>query len=240
MKPTLVSLLHMTALNQTSSTAPQLVCDYLPAVDAISSFLTLQAPVDQYPATVTCSGRLWTISLCSPPTSSSFCIGISVSAVGGRFDRGLSSSVSLAMEFSPCASECGLTKPIVSPAAASIYLVIVDFKQVQPAPAIMNSTVSSTENSITVRVALSFDGIVYCAAYPTAVVPSSVSSLLMDGTSASSKSAVSTVTIAGLQPLTQYATYCMTVSSGGVNMGYSDALNTMKTISTKCCKLMSV
>lgn len=146
------------------------------------------------------------------------------------------------LSLNPCGSSKGSSYGC-SASTASVNAYRVLSTQYQPfavAPSIKAMTYTADRTSATVSVSLSADGTVYCAAYPVRGVPTSVTSIIILYHMDASTGKVASVTIDGLAPITTYDVFCTTQSTLGDLMVLSDTLKSKLTVTTACCKAISI
>ena len=135
----------------------------------------------------------------------------------------------------PCQTECGQTA-----AVDGITLLVVDFVQKKPAPAIKSITFGISKSEVVANIIMSDAGSVYCSVYPVSYVPPSVDLVVMGGNVATTSEVdmrdVARVTISNLQASSNYSFFCVSHSVEGVRAKYSDMINTRRVVSTPCCK----
>ena len=122
------------------------------------------------------------------------------------------------------------------------FVLLVGFSIVgSAAPAISFVGFSSTNSSITVRVGLSKNGMVFCGAYSKfQSQPSTVQQVIQQGFYGNVSDTLVGVTITGLQSMSTYLVYCASVSLTGSVTNFADMTKNILSITTKCCKLISV
>ena len=184
-------------------------------------------------SSVTCQGSLWKSKVCSDGQIS-LCVDCADPC-------GIKECPNL-LSFNPCGLSKGNSYGC-SAATASVNAYRVLSAQYQPfavAPSIKAMSYTADRTSATISVSMSTDGTAYCAAYPARVVPTSVTSIILLYHMDVSKGRVASVTIDGLSPITTYDVFCATQSTLGDSMVLSDTLKSKLTVTTACCKAISV
>eukprot|EP01038_Epipyxis_sp_PR26KG_P014339 gene14339-19231_t len=108
-------------------------------------------------------------------------------------------------------------------------------------PTIVNNvTTFSFRTSIIISAFLSKSGSIYCAAYSYGETPASVDDIVDKSFLSQFTSSPVNITITDLTAVTTYDVYCATKSDSGDEMSLSDALLNKHTVTTACCKLITV
>ena len=87
---------------------------------------------------------------------------------------------------------------------------------------------------------LSSDGTVYCGAFSTTTVPTSISQITSQKFVAATSNDKALVSMTGLSPATSYAVYCVMQSSLGTLASLATAIKSKITMTTQCCKKITV
>ena len=114
-------------------------------------------------------------------------------------------------------------------------------------PIIHSKNIIITKNSAMVNMTLvdingiPTRGVVNCGYFPFTILPNTVSDVIIQGyQSSSSQNGIVNVLIDELSPITKYDIYCVTQNSLGFLMSYQDSLNSVTTITTLCCKTVTI
>ena len=191
---------------------------------------------------VTCADHTWRVQLCHG-TRTSLCVDCANPCVANP------DTCSSLKTFNPCGGVsgtdgggagygCTQTQPSVN-----MFRVLYGTFQLNPAfiPPIVNSlTVVPQKTTAVVTAVLSDDGTVYCGAFSTTTVPTSISQITSQKFTAASVSKTARVTITDLLPATSYAVYCISQSSLGTLASLAAAFSPMKTFITLCCKTITM
>eukprot|EP01034_Spumella_vulgaris_P027636 gene27636-34384_t len=117
----------------------------------------------------------------------------------------------------------------------------------ETAPEMTPLGVTATKTSITVTSRLSGKGSMYCGVYPhlaaktQAVAPGSLTEILLQNhVGLSLNGNVSTVTISGLNAVSNYSVYCLAVSPSNTMTPLSTVLSSVRIVQTGCCKILDI
>jgi len=141
---------------------------------------------------------------------------------------------------SPCvtkACDAGNTLP------SSVQLLSVGYGALQKAPSLLSVNLRSTMTTITVEAQFSSGGSVYCGLFLSGTAGSLTNiakSIIVQNNVALISGHNATIDLQGLEASTSYDVYFLTVSSIGSKMSTDQILATIHTVSTKCCKKITV
>jgi len=119
----------------------------------------------------------------------------------------------------------------------AIRLLSVSFKQRKPAPVIKSFATLVTKNAANISLALDKDGSVFCAQMSTP--PTDSKSIIMQNFGSKSANNATFVVVTGLQPLTAYDIYCVTLSKDGSVMSMDTVVRNVISVQTLCCKTLT-
>eukprot|EP00602_Paraphysomonas_sp_CaronLab_P009942 CAMPEP_0185035854 /NCGR_PEP_ID=MMETSP1103-20130426/27905_1 /TAXON_ID=36769 /ORGANISM="Paraphysomonas bandaiensis, Strain Caron Lab Isolate" /LENGTH=2281 /DNA_ID=CAMNT_0027573125 /DNA_START=277 /DNA_END=7122 /DNA_ORIENTATION=- len=191
-------------------------------LDAIIAALTNETAGADTAETYLCNNTEWVVGSCSTGHPA-LCVG--------------------------CTNPCTTTSRDYSVTCSSaddtsaMNLLIMDFDVLFVAPSIDSIVLLPNETSITAQITVSAaEGSLVCAAYPTSesFVPSSVSTLQVQGDFISAESTSLEYVIDNLRAATSYDVYCGTASTLNTPMEVGDVLATLTTTKTLCCRVLSV
>ena len=145
------------------------------------------------------------------------------------------------MSINPCGSDGNIYGCTDSTLAVNAYRVLsARFVPFSVAPSIKRLSYTSQKTSVIVSASLSRDGTVYCNAFAPGVIPASTAVIILGFQSAISVSQNANVSVIGLEPMTSYDIYCLTVSDLGDTMSLADSLQSKLVVRSACCKTISV
>ena len=123
-----------------------------------------------------------------------------------------------------------------------ISVASVSFVELQQAPAITAITISSTQNSLSVKIVALGDGTTNCAAFPTLrqYTPSSQSVIILQNYAANLENNASTIVIGNLLAATNYDVYCMTTAVSGSFLPLPKIIALKSLTKTLCCKNIAI
>ena len=193
-----------------------------------------------------CSGHNWVMKFCKESNGLNFAFCVDCNDPCSQTSNCESNSLSNGLnsinsnKLSPC-SPSGCSN-ISSIGISIIRILDFSFANYYIAPDLSDIFVSSTENSVTIKSTLSFDGIVFCGAFDSynALDASNIySSIESQNYLSPSEHNISVVNILSLFPSRFYKVYCMTKSKTGVYMAINKVLGTLTTVKTKCCQIVT-
>jgi hypothetical protein len=236
-EPLSVQVIAQTALNRVPSTVS---CGEKSAlatiVDALSGATASTATV-----TASCGGHAWSVRTCASGVAPQVCVDCGDPCAAANHCSSTSGDGSLQAPYSvaPCVTAvCAGSSRV----ASALRIVSIDFKEKEPAPAVLSTSVSATKTSLQVTAVLSSGGVVYCAAYPvdpqsgaSAVLTSTASILLQNFAASTNTANVSVVSLTGLNAATYYVLYCLAQSPSGTQTALSNVVSSAQTYSTACC-----
>ena len=191
---------------------------------------------------VTCAGHTWRVQRCKG-IRTSLCVDCANPCVATP------ATCSSLKTFNPCGGNSGTDGAGAgygcsqTQSSVNMFRVLSGTFQLNPAfipPVISTLSVVANKTIAVVSAVLSDDGTVYCGAFPTTTVPTSISQITSQNFVAASASNTAHVTMTGLSPATSYAVYCLTQSSLGTLASLSSALKAKTTMTTLCCKTITV
>ena len=193
---------------------------------------------------VTCGSHTWRVTRCKG-TRTSLCVDCADPCVATP-----ATCPSLQM-FNPCGGNSGNDAAgsgagygcTQTQSTVNMFRVLYGTFQLNPAfvpPVISTVTVVPAKTTLVVSAVLTYDGTVYCGAFPTTTVPTSISQITSQKFVAASVSGTASVSITGLLPATSYTVYCIAQSSLGTLATLSAALTSKITMTTLCCKTITV
>ena len=109
------------------------------------------------------------------------------------------------------------------------------------APRISILGYSSTSSSIQIEAGLSKEGLLYCAAYGENLLqPTTTEQVIQQSFSSNVSTTLAVVVIADLTPVTAYTVYCVSISLLGSVTSYADMMKSAISVTTRCCKQISI
>ena len=191
---------------------------------------------------VTCGDHTWRVQRCKG-TRTALCVDCNNPCVA---TPATCSSIQI---FDPCGGISGTDGGgagygcTQTQTTVNMFRVLSATFQLNPAfvpPTINTLTVVAGKTTAVVSAVLSDDGTVYCGAFSTTTVPTSISQITSQNFVAASKSGTALVSITGLLPATSYAIYCVSQSSLGTLASLATALKAKIALTTLCCKTITV
>ena len=191
---------------------------------------------------VTCAGHTWRIQRCKG-TRTSLCVDCANPCVITP------TTCSTLQMFNPCGGVSGTDGGgagygcSTTQSSVNMFRVLYGTFQLNPAfvpPIISTLTIVANKTTAVVNAVLSDDGTLYCGAFFTTTVPSSISQITSQKFVAASVSGTAHISITGLLPATSYAVYCISQSSLGTLASFATALTSKHTMTTLCCKTITV
>ena len=191
---------------------------------------------------VTCASHTWRVQRCKG-TRTSLCVDCANPCVITP------TTCSTLQMFNPCGGVSGTDGGgagygcATTQSNVNMFRVLYGTFQLNLAfvpPTISTLTVVANKTTAVVNAVLSDDGTLYCSAFSTTTVPSSISQITSQKLVAASVSGIAHVSITGLLPATSYAVYCISQSSLGTLATLATALTSKHTMTTLCCKSIIV
>lgn len=187
-----------------------------------------------------CGNSSWVIGHCLAADKNYYpaiCIGCSDPCVPCGSSTTLSKNIIL---ISPCMTKaCNTGNSLPS----SVQLLSVGYRALQKAPSLLAVTFRSTMTTITVDAHFSSEGSVYCGLFLSGTAGSLnniAKSITLQNYVAVISGHNATIDLQGLEASTSYDVYFLTVSPIGSKMSNDHVLATIHTVSTKCCKKITV
>jgi hypothetical protein len=226
-KPTAITMYVASSLGQV---VPDMVqCSDETAVRHIFGELINPSPSL---SAVSCGGKTWKIKDCLASGSPTVCVDC-VDPCQSDFCTPLSP-----FYMGPCTS-LGVSCSFPRSYMRTFEVDFFDSRVVFPAVTAVTSTVAKT--SALLRVQLGGSGTVNCAVFVVGYKPTTVEEVFLQNIfSAGTLSRSANLTITSLVPSTSYDVYCVTQSSEGSIMPLSVALASKYSITTRCCKVITV
>ena len=194
---------------------------------------------------VMCGSHFWRVTRCAG-TRTSLCVDCADPCVP---DVATTTTCSSLQMFNPCGETSGTNGGgagygcTALQSNVNMFRVLYGTFQLNPAfvpPVISTVTVVPAKTTLVVSAVLTYDGTVYCGAFSTTTVPTSISQITSQNFAAASVSGTASVSITGLLPATDYVVYCISQSSLGTLATLSAALTSKITKTTVCCKTITV
>jgi hypothetical protein len=155
------------------------------------------------------------------------------------------SLVSSVNVFGPCSanvsSKC-IGSTIQSASSSFARLLIATFV-VETAPTIVSVQTYSQKQIITAYVTVNKAGTVFCGAWTSSRVPTSVQEIMQAnnvGRATTGSNKAVNISMSALTPSTQYYVYCSTMSAHGTLSTLAQAISSRMTAKTQCCKTITV
>jgi hypothetical protein len=180
---------------------------------------------------VTCNSAKWSMQTCS--NKFVFCANCSASLVD---------AVNV---LSPCSSIVNSTcigSTLQSASSSFARLLIATFV-VETAPTIVSVQTYSQKQIITAYVTVNKAGAVFCGAWTSNRVPTSVQEIMQAnnvGRATTGSNKAVNISMSALTPSTQYYVYCSTMSAHGTLSTLAQAMSSKVIVKTLCCKIITV
>ena len=186
--------------------------------------------------TYACAGNDWKVYSC-PSGQSAMCVNCDDPCKLN--DKCITSGSNAAFSLNPCQS--AYTCPSGSKLDVGKVLSIT-FKEFASAPEILDITVTPSKTAMQIDTLLSGDGYIYCGYYLNSAskVITSQSLIVLQNFGAAVVNNRSSVSITGLMPVMSYDLYCVSFSQMGSALTLDKVIATRRTVSTLCCKTVSV
>eukprot|EP01034_Spumella_vulgaris_P023171 gene23171-29364_t len=232
-----VSSIQMTVVQSLSIASATVACTEYASVKQMLS--ALLSPADLL--TVSCGGHAWKVKQCSSASLAAVCVDCDDPCASSTHCAISASPFSIA----PCASHsCGSSVSVVSGGR----VLVLGFEELEVPPSVVSQTLSSTKTSISMATKLSRAGSVYCAVYAYSsnllssnTVPTSLTQIqLQNHVAATASNNVSTVTVSGLNAVSNYSVYCLAVSTSNIMTPLSTVLSSVHIVQTACCKTINL
>lgn len=215
-------------------------CDNAPSAALIINAVTAAT---KSMSTVQCSGLG-----VSNSWSSRQCDGGAVALCVGCADPCKATQCPDTRSLNPCASTPSLAYgcTAINSSVSSYRILTGTFVSLSVPPSIVSVIYVIQKTSVVLNVSLATlagataDGTVFCNVFAPGTTPNSVADITSQNYVNSSISGRAHVTIQGLSPSAHYDLYCATQSSLGSFMALQDVLKTKVSVTSKCCKSVTV
>ena len=107
-------------------------------------------------------------------------------------------------------------------------------------PRFQSINVQTSQSKANVSIIMGHNGIVYCAAYSSTVVPTSISQIVSQQLMVVTTIGQASMVIPGLSPITNYSLFCLTKSFSGEWMSIEESYSYQQRFTTLCCKAVSL
>lgn len=195
----------------------------------LNSLLEMQSSTDVTENNFICGNNTWTITRCTSGQRLVLCVNCK-----GYCALGIQDSRSL-----PYVISCD--DPSTSLVGKAV-IFDVEFAEKLPPPSLSILSVIPSQRTLLVRLRLSNDGSVACAAYESSksIQPTSLQSILKSNQlkTVNSSQMFFDYHIENLIPSTSYDVYCASSSLSGISLSRSLILQTKQMTSTKCCRIL--
>jgi hypothetical protein len=180
---------------------------------------------------VTCNSDKWSMQTCS--SKFVFCVNCSASLVD---------AVNV---LSPCSSTVNSTciGTTLQSASSSFARLLIATFVVETAPTIVSVQTCAQKQIITAYVTVNKAGAVFCGAWTSNRVPTSVQEIMQAnnvGRATTGSNKAVNISMSALTPSTQYHVYCSTMSAHGTLSTLAQAMSSKVIVQTQCCKIITV
>lgn len=209
-----------------SSDVDEMICsDRTVAGQILDKIIT--PPTFGTTSSFTCQNHVWRVRDCANNGYASFCVDCT----------------------NPCSKDfctpsdpfyigpCGTSGTSCSFPSAYVRIFDVEFLDTRDVfPTISSSTKVVSRTGVRLNLALSGPGVVSCAIFSATTTPTSTAQIVLQKYTATAVNNAVSFNFTGLVPVTSYNIYCYSTSTSGSAMTLADALGTKMTITTDCCR----
>ena len=186
---------------------------------------------------VSCNNNTWVVNMChisDGVLSPAVCVDCSDPCYYNRSSFNFKQALS-PCEYGGCSNCVGFTS------GSFMKTFLISYATKFPPPSLRTFFSTPFREAVSVNAGLSASGWIYCAAYPSGEVPSSVDQLLLGSIPvAVVGSSNATILIGSLSASTRYDVYCATRNLYGIATTFAAVLQSKIPIETLCCKRISI